>query len=172
MNVVSYIPSLPNGIVTKWIHCIINVGRLHDRSCCRLKISDADHHERVPYGLAVRIPGFHPGGPGSTPGMGTSLFLVFKIPPILPWSIVNGIYTACAYLIVGCLFWSNTLVATFTHRPLGVSWSPVYTGNLIHDGKMNWGCVWLRKTGQTTIVVVLHVMLILFKDTKWGDNSD
>ena len=24
-----------------------------------------------PYGLAVRIPGFHPGGPGSTPGMGT-----------------------------------------------------------------------------------------------------
>ena len=27
-------------------------------------------HE-FPYGLAVRIPGFHPGGPGSTPGMGT-----------------------------------------------------------------------------------------------------
>ena len=26
----------------------------------------------IPYGLAVRIPGFHPGGPGSTPGMGTS----------------------------------------------------------------------------------------------------
>ena len=25
----------------------------------------------VPYGLAVRIPGFHSGGPGSTPGMGT-----------------------------------------------------------------------------------------------------
>ena len=24
----------------------------------------------VPYGLEVRIPGFHPGGPGSTPGMG------------------------------------------------------------------------------------------------------
>ncbi len=23
-----------------------------------------------PYGLAVRISGFHPGGPGSTPGMG------------------------------------------------------------------------------------------------------
>ncbi|KAM3827578.1 uncharacterized protein M6D78_014623 isoform 3-T3 [Vipera latastei] len=23
---------------------------------------------RLPYGLAVRIPGFHPGGPGSTPG--------------------------------------------------------------------------------------------------------
>lgn len=27
--------------------------------------------EKVPYGLVVRIPGFHPGGPGSTPGMGT-----------------------------------------------------------------------------------------------------
>ena len=26
--------------------------------------------EHFPYGLAVRIPGFHPGGPGSTPGMG------------------------------------------------------------------------------------------------------
>lgn len=25
-----------------------------------------------PYGLAVRIPGFHPGGPGSTPGMGNA----------------------------------------------------------------------------------------------------
>ena len=25
---------------------------------------------RVPDGLAVRIPGFHPGGPGSTPGQG------------------------------------------------------------------------------------------------------
>ena len=24
----------------------------------------------IPYGLAVRIPGFHPGGPGSIPGMG------------------------------------------------------------------------------------------------------
>ena len=31
-----------------------------------------DH--QIPYGLAVRIPGFHPGGPGSTPGMGTEFF--------------------------------------------------------------------------------------------------
>ncbi len=28
----------------------------------------------LPYGLAVRIPGFHPGGPGSTPGMGRYVF--------------------------------------------------------------------------------------------------
>ena len=26
----------------------------------------------VPFGLVVRIPGFHPGGLGSIPGMGTS----------------------------------------------------------------------------------------------------
>ena len=25
----------------------------------------------LPYGLVVRIPGFHPGGPGSIPGVGT-----------------------------------------------------------------------------------------------------
>ena len=24
----------------------------------------------IPFGLVVRIPGFHPDGPGSTPGMG------------------------------------------------------------------------------------------------------
>ena len=29
---------------------------------------------RVPDGLAVRIPGFHPGGPGSTPGQGGGHF--------------------------------------------------------------------------------------------------
>ena len=27
----------------------------------------------LPYGLVVRIPGFHPGGPGSIPGVGTFL---------------------------------------------------------------------------------------------------
>ena len=31
----------------------------------------------LPYGLAVRIPGFHPGGPGSTPGMGRMTLLLF-----------------------------------------------------------------------------------------------
>ena len=29
----------------------------------------------IPYGLVVRIPGFHPGGPGSIPGVGTLFFL-------------------------------------------------------------------------------------------------
>ena len=32
----------------------------------------------IPYGLAVRIPGFHPGGPGSTPGMGKTT-VVFNV---------------------------------------------------------------------------------------------
>ena len=32
----------------------------------------------VPYGLAVRIPGFHPGGLGSTPGMGIVLCVDVK----------------------------------------------------------------------------------------------
>lgn len=31
------------------------------------------------YGLAARIPGFHPGGPGSTPGMGNVAFCIFVI---------------------------------------------------------------------------------------------
>ena len=30
-----------------------------------------------PFGLVVRIPGFHPGGPGSIPGMGTFSFSSF-----------------------------------------------------------------------------------------------
>ena len=33
-----------------------------------------NYKREIPYGLAVRIPGFHPGGPGSTPGMGTDTF--------------------------------------------------------------------------------------------------
>ena len=31
----------------------------------------------IPFGLVVRIPGFHPGGPGSIPGVGSYLFLFF-----------------------------------------------------------------------------------------------
>ena len=29
----------------------------------------------IPHGLMARIPGFHPGGPGSIPGVGETLFL-------------------------------------------------------------------------------------------------
>ena len=30
----------------------------------------------LPYGLVVRIPAFHAGGPGSIPGVGTCFFLL------------------------------------------------------------------------------------------------
>ena len=33
-------------------------------------------YDEFPYGLAVRIAGFHPGGPGSTPGMGKNAFFI------------------------------------------------------------------------------------------------
>ena len=36
-----------------------------------------DINSGLPYGLVVRIPGFHPGGPGSIPGVGTSIFVQF-----------------------------------------------------------------------------------------------
>ena len=29
-----------------------------------------DYNNHIPDGLGVRIPGFHPGGPGSIPGLG------------------------------------------------------------------------------------------------------
>ena len=37
----------------------------------------------IPYGLAVRIPGFHPGGPGSTPGMETHFLSVQTLQVLL-----------------------------------------------------------------------------------------
>ena len=36
-------------------------------------------YDEFPYGLAVRIPGFHPGGPGSTPGMGKAVVVFTAI---------------------------------------------------------------------------------------------
>ena len=33
------------------------------------------HFVRFPYGLVVRIPAFHVGGPGSIPGVGTSFLI-------------------------------------------------------------------------------------------------
>ena len=42
----------------------------------------------LPYGLVVRIPGFHPGGPGSIPGVGTWFFsLMFFLKYYLWWFI-------------------------------------------------------------------------------------
>ena len=36
-------------------------------------------YTQVPCGLVVRIPGFHPGGPGSIPGMGVFFFIFFFV---------------------------------------------------------------------------------------------
>ncbi len=36
----------------------------------------ACHHQQIPRGLTVRIAGFHPAGPGSTPGVGTIFFSI------------------------------------------------------------------------------------------------
>ena len=41
--------------------------------------TNQDVLRNLPYGLAVRIPGFHPGGPGSTPGMGTFFSPIFLV---------------------------------------------------------------------------------------------
>lgn len=47
-------------------------GRRRCRDAARQEVGVAGRHfyQAVPHGLAVRIPGFHPGGPGSTPGVG------------------------------------------------------------------------------------------------------
>ena len=42
----------------------------------RLKLPDISG---LPYGLVVRIPAFHAGGPGSIPGVGTSLCTIIWI---------------------------------------------------------------------------------------------
>lgn len=41
--------------------------------CAAAESIKSNPPNRFPYGLAARIPGFHPGGSGSTPGMGISL---------------------------------------------------------------------------------------------------
>ena len=56
LDVPSFLP--PKGIYDIIIHCT----------------STFNH---IPFGLVVRIPGFHPGGPGSIPGMGN--FFVFHV---------------------------------------------------------------------------------------------
>ena len=36
----------------------------------------------IPYGLVARLPGFHPGGTGSIPGMGTLRLVLLQISDI------------------------------------------------------------------------------------------
>lgn len=64
-------------------------GRRRCRDAARQEVAVAGRHfyQAVPHGLAVRIPGFHPGGPGSTPGVGKRCFL-FRSPSCL--AVVNS----------------------------------------------------------------------------------
>ena len=50
----------------------------------------------VPDGLGVRIPGFHPGGPGSIPGLGASFF-IRKSFCTSPWESVEYFFVAIPY---------------------------------------------------------------------------
>ena len=45
----------------------------------KVQKSKAIHFSQVPDGLGVRIPGFHPGGPGSIPGLGVLFDLLSKM---------------------------------------------------------------------------------------------
>ena len=46
-------------------------------------------HKHIPFGLVVRIPGFHPGGSGSIPGMGSFLVTFMHIAQTIT-EIQNG----------------------------------------------------------------------------------
>ena len=61
-------------------HCQVGRCSLHYEYVCV-----AQHLSGLPCGLVVRIPGFHPGGPGSIPGMG-SLFALFVHHSLSPLS--------------------------------------------------------------------------------------
>ena len=61
-------------------HCQVGRCSLHYEYVCV-----AQHLSGLPCGLVVRIPGFHPGGPGSIPGMG-NLFALFVHHSLSPLS--------------------------------------------------------------------------------------
>ena len=55
-------------------------GRIHN--------DNDSEHEHIPDGLGVRIPGFHPGGPGSIPGLGV-LFRYILLPQTFTCCTLN-----------------------------------------------------------------------------------
>lgn len=72
-------------------------------SCpCRSGARQVAEAAVVPHGLAVRIPGFHPGSPGSTPGVGKAV--VFCIEPVLglPGMRKTGGVTCWSRSSAGC----------------------------------------------------------------------
>ena len=61
----------------------------------------------IPYGLVVRIPGFHPGGPGSIPGVGTSFFFFF---------FLISITQAPAVLLCFQMLFTISALQTYAHK--------------------------------------------------------
>ena len=73
----------------------------------------------LPYGLVARIPGFHPGGSGSIPGMGITFFLprtfikIFKLVP-QPLIIKGKVLNTNIHDLVSL---KNTFPVLFSARP-------------------------------------------------------
>ena len=61
-------------------------------------------HNAIPRGLMARIPGFHPGGPGSIPGVGEHLFRSFLLEYRKVWSVLmRSVIENCeTYKRMGC----------------------------------------------------------------------
>lgn len=51
----------------------VSAGFSRARCAYGLRTEQGGHPNVLPHGLAVRISGFHPGSPGSTPGVGNYL---------------------------------------------------------------------------------------------------
>ena len=62
-------------------------------------------HMEFPFGLVVRIPGFHPGGPGSIPGVG-----------MLPFSFLQSTYTVDLF--------HRSLAFFLSCQCQGIYWTP------------------------------------------------
>ena len=77
----------------------------------------------IPFGLVVRIPGSHPGGPGSIPGMGKFFFLAVNF---IKWhlfdrqKILQGGHTStCSISVQNVVFYSFHHVVVRIHRQPG-----------------------------------------------------
>ena len=51
------------------------------------------HQSDLPLGLVVRIPGFHPGGPGSNPGVGSLSFFFFFFQQLVLLASLKAVFT-------------------------------------------------------------------------------
>lgn len=88
--------------------------------------SQGTHPCVFPYGLAVRIPGFHPGGPGSTPGMGIALLFI---------SLLSSARAMCYHQRAGPFqrkqaFHYNSATSNALPLQPGSPWSGLHKSNL------------------------------------------